>query len=519
VSGSLGWNWIEEGREVEEMARVQAATGFAKDLAYRAWVAARGGVYVWVDQQTQPSQYLAHLPERDLVTSRGTLTLVNPEMMSRQVYELQRRATGMRSHITSLNPLRPENAADPWESAALQELARGHREISAVGELDGEPHMRLIRPLITEKSCLPCHASQGFREGDLRGAISVSVPLTPLSSVARRHFTVLTIGHGGIWVAGLAGLVFASYHLHRQVQNRLFAERELQHSEAERTLLAEHNARLQAEKLLAVTHTKLSLAAAIQRQLVPDKPPKWPGIEIAAVLRPSEATSGDFYDFLRFPDNSWGLLIGDVCGHGIDAAMVMAAASSHVRSMAGFCSDPAQILTRLNDYLVNESADGRFVTVFLARIDPRTYELSYASAGHQSVLLKSDGAVFALDATNLPLGVLADLPMEFAPLRILEPGDTLVLMTDGISETRNRNGELFGMARVVESLRAHASSSADAAAEALYEATRRFSGDGPQEDDITTVVLRMIGPPAAQPNVPLTSDPDSCVRPVAESPM
>jgi sigma-B regulation protein RsbU (phosphoserine phosphatase) len=324
----------------------------------------------------------------------------------------------------------------------------------------------------------------------------------------------MTVGHGLIWVAGLAGLVFASHHLHRQVQNRLSAERELQYSEGERALLEEHNARLLAENLLAVTHTKLSLAAAIQRQLVPEKPPELPGIEIAAVLRPSEATSGDFYDFVRFPDNSWGFLIGDVCGHGIDSAMVMAVASSHVRSLAGFCSDPAQILTRLNDYLVNQSSDGRFVTVFLARIDPCTHEFSYASAGHQCILLKYNGAVHALDATNVPLGVLAHFATESAPVQILEPGDTLVLMTDGVWETHNRNGELFGMARVVELLRAHASSSAEATAEALYEATRRFAGDGPQEDDITFVVLRLDGRAQVHQHVPLTSELDCRDRPL-----
>jgi hypothetical protein len=168
-----------------ENGRIWARTHFEKDVLYRLWNASAGGVYLPVSDKTPPNPYLSHLPERDLTTPSGrVLTLINPAYMTRQVHELAREKFQVRGHITSLNPIRPENFPDAWETAALQAFGKGTTEVSSVEKLDGQPFLRLMRPLVTEKSCLACHGKQGYKLGDIRGGISIAVPIGPLWSVA-----------------------------------------------------------------------------------------------------------------------------------------------------------------------------------------------------------------------------------------------------------------------------------------------------------------------------------------------
>lgn len=128
-----------------------------------------GGVYVPVTEKTQPNPLLADIPERDIRTSSGKiLTLMNPAYMTRQAYELGFKEYGVRAHITSLKPIRPENAPDSWETKALQAFERGGKEIYSVETIEDKEYFRLMNPLITEKGCLLCHARHGYKENDIR---------------------------------------------------------------------------------------------------------------------------------------------------------------------------------------------------------------------------------------------------------------------------------------------------------------------------------------------------------------
>lgn len=159
VAASLVWNLFQIKKEILEEARIQAQVAFEKDIVYRQWNAGHGGVYVPVTEETQPNPYLSDMPERDITTPSGKrLTLMNPAYMTRKVHELAKEKYRVLGHITSLNPIRPENAPDPWETKALQAFERGEIEISSVEEIEGKEYMRLMRPLIVEKECLKCHA-------------------------------------------------------------------------------------------------------------------------------------------------------------------------------------------------------------------------------------------------------------------------------------------------------------------------------------------------------------------------
>ncbi len=230
---SLAWSVEQQRQETREVARAQARTAYSKDVSYRRWNAVYGGVYVPVTEDIQPNPYLAHLPERDITTSAGEqLTLINSAYMTRLVHELEKLDGNILGHITSLKPIRPENAADQWETEALQAFETGSIEVSRITEIGGEDHMRLMRPLFTEEACLKCHAAQGYKVGDIRGGISVSIPMKPLRAISRRHMFTILLTHTMLWVLGLAGIGAGSRQIRRRVRESRQAEAALRASEA-----------------------------------------------------------------------------------------------------------------------------------------------------------------------------------------------------------------------------------------------------------------------------------------------
>ena len=208
---ALSFAWSLRGEEVEmiKLATLEARVSLEKDILYRHWAARQGGVYVPVTPQTPPNPYLAHLPERDLVTPSGRqLTLVNPSYMTRQVDEMGKTEYGILGHITSLNPLNPANAPDAWERQALEVFVKeGKREVIAVAPIGGVPYLRMMSPLVTTKACLECHAAQGYKVGDIRGGLSASIPLAPYYAATAAHRQVMAGVHLLLWLIG--GGIFA----------------------------------------------------------------------------------------------------------------------------------------------------------------------------------------------------------------------------------------------------------------------------------------------------------------------
>lgn len=238
IIASMVWDVVEQNRETREHARIEARSIYEKDVLYRRWNAGHGGVYVPVRGDTQPNPYL-DVPERDIVTSSGRLlTLMNPAYMTRQVHELGTESMGVLGHITSLNPIRPENGPDAWEAEALQAIAKGEPEVSSIERIGGAAYMRLMSPLPTEESCLKCHAVQGYKVGDIRGGISVSVPMQPLYAVARRRTATFLGLHVALWLLGAIGILLACRTIQRHFAARESTESALHESEERyRTLI------------------------------------------------------------------------------------------------------------------------------------------------------------------------------------------------------------------------------------------------------------------------------------------
>ena len=232
---SLIWNYQYLKSSVFELARIQAKSTFDKDILYRRWNADNGGVYVVPTKKTPPNPYLAILDDRDVVCTTGkNLTLINPAYMTRQVHELGAEAGGVQGHITSLKPIRPENAPDSWERKALLSFEQGVEEKVELIEGDNGTVLRFMRPLETEEACLKCHEAQGYKVGDIRGGISVSVPFGPFQDILQGEQKGILFGHGIIGILGFLGLWSGG---RRWCQSR----KNLTHSLQETRLLAGKN--------------------------------------------------------------------------------------------------------------------------------------------------------------------------------------------------------------------------------------------------------------------------------------
>lgn len=228
IAASLVWNVYHKKEEIFAEGRTQARVAYEKDVIYRRWNAGHGGVYVPVTEETQPNPYLSDVPERDITAPSGKrLTLMNPAYMTRKVHELEKKKHGVRGHITSLNLIRPENAPDSWETEALRAFERGETEISSVERIENKEYMRLMRPLITEKGCLRCHAKQGYHEGDIRGGISVSIPMESLRAIEHKSILTFALAHGLLWLVGLIGIGIGTQRLRQSELERKQAEIEI----------------------------------------------------------------------------------------------------------------------------------------------------------------------------------------------------------------------------------------------------------------------------------------------------
>jgi two-component sensor histidine kinase len=230
ISVSLVWNLIEMRHWVVEMARTQANMAYDKNIIYRRWNTDHGGVYVEVTDNVRPNPFLKDLPERDLKTTAGkVLTLINPALMMREVYELTEIEHGISERLVSLDPLNPENLADEWEATALKDFGRGLDFVSNIEDVGGTERLRFVRPLRTEKSCLRCHSSQGYMEGDIQGAISIMLPMKRLWLTARRSASMLVSAHLLLWLLGGVGIIMAATRLRQSEEetDNALAEKEV----------------------------------------------------------------------------------------------------------------------------------------------------------------------------------------------------------------------------------------------------------------------------------------------------
>jgi len=237
---------------------------------------------------------------------------------------------------------------------------------------------------------------------------------------------------------------------------------------------------------------QLSIAHELQQRLYKASV-SVPGFDIAGATFSAVQTNGDYFDFIELPDGCVGMVVGDVSGHGIGAALVMAQTRAYLRAFAKKESDPGMLLTLLNQELAADLDKEHYVTLILARLDPQQHLLDYASAGHlPAYLLNHSGEIKSvMESNGIPLGIMRDYEFSKSNSFKLSPGDTVFLLTDGITEAQALDETEFGFDRAIDIVKFHQQQPARQILEQLYQNARAFSENKPQEDDITSIICKM----------------------------
>lgn len=238
---------------------------------------------------------------------------------------------------------------------------------------------------------------------------------------------------------------------------------------------------------------ELEIAKGIQQSFLPDTAPKIAGVEIAAKNVPALEVGGDFYDFIPLGKDQWGLVIADVSGKGVPAALFMALSRTLIRASTLANADPSVAIGHANQLICEDSKTSMFVTLFYAILDSKAMTLNYVNAGHNPPLLLKDTSsdVVLLKAKGIALGVTDEVDLQSVRVD-LRPGDVLVLYTDGVTEAINDREEEFGEERLLRVIRENRALPADAILEKILAAITSFAGERPQHDDITLMVLRAV---------------------------
>jgi serine phosphatase RsbU (regulator of sigma subunit) len=258
-----------------------------------------------------------------------------------------------------------------------------------------------------------------------------------------------------------------------------------------RRLVRQQAAELQARERL---EQELQVAQLIQRQFLPRELPELSGWLVATYYQPAKAVGGDFYDFIELPDGRIGLVCGDVTGHGVPAALVMATTHSILRGGAPQLVSPAKVLERANNLLLQDIPPQMFVTCLYGVLDPASGRLRYANAGHNPPYVHTGDGVVELRATGMPLGAMPDMTYEEKEAT-LGPGDTLLLHSDGLVEAHDPERKMFGFPRLAQLMKG--CSGGPELIQLLLGELDGFTGPGwEQEDDITLVALQRAAVPA-----------------------
>ena len=241
------------------------------------------------------------------------------------------------------------------------------------------------------------------------------------------------------------------------------------------------------------TEYEIETARKIQQSFLPEAPPVVNGFELAALSIPAEEVGGDFYDFIPISDDLVGIVIADVSGKGIPAALFTGLSQALIRAGTSDHSSPSNAVQKANALILNEAKSSMFVTLFYTALDSKRKVLNYVNAGHNPPLLYkgSTGDIIALHAKGIALGVMDSIDFE-QKQQELESNDLVVFYTDGVTEAINSDMEEFGMERLKQTIRENSKMAAQDFIEKIKNEVLEFSSGQPQFDDITLVAIKVM---------------------------
>jgi len=241
--------------------------------------------------------------------------------------------------------------------------------------------------------------------------------------------------------------------------------------------------------------TALKLAEEVQQNLLPSEPPALPGFDIAGTSKYCDETGGDYYDYFTFSNGHLRIVVADASGHGVGAAMLMTTFRALLRQRATMGGDIARIISDVNRELARDvEGSGRFMTVFFLEIEPENHTLNWVRAGHEPAILYNtrEDSFLELTGEGMALGVVEHLEFQKYTHHGWTPDSIIVVGTDGIRESQNEDGEMFGPDRFRAAIRRHAIKPAAEIQTRIIEELEIFQGETSQEDDITLVVVKLL---------------------------
>ncbi|MBF0160649.1 MAG: DUF3365 domain-containing protein [Magnetococcales bacterium] len=491
IAASLGWNLQVVDDNMTGVAMSVGRAFFEEIQTTRLWNARHGGVYVPITETTQPNPYLKG-EDRDVVTTGGLrLTKINPAFMTRQIAELAKEQSGVQYHITSLRPVRPENAADAWETQVLQGFATGrYREFFEF--IADAGHYRYMGVLPIQESCLTCH-SRGYRLGDVRGGISVTIPAQPYLASAGRARVHLWVMHLLVWGAG--SLLFYLFRRFREQQMRLLDEKN-------RALSLERDAAEQARQEATAAHAQITdsilYAKNIQSSLLPDRAlfcDRLP--ESFVIWMPKDWVGGDLL-FADLTETPWLLVVADCTGHGVPGALMTMLVASGLRSLVPGMDrrDPAALLAATSRFVKTalrqdtpEAGSDDGLDMAVCSLDSSARRLVFAGA-RLPLLYVHQQAFRTIPGDRQSLGYKSsDVHFAFTNhILEMEEEDVYWLATDGISsQLGGPQGFPFGSSRLRDLLSGVVQQPMAVQRETLLSVLQAYQGERQQVDDITVV--------------------------------
>ncbi len=476
ISTAVRAGWLVtaiRGRYDEKIIDILRAQVFKQKLSYAFDLSGLNGITVNLAREL-------YFLSNKLKTTDFRLTLVNPGDKIRSLIGLISPGAKLPS-VAGVDDL----PADP--KGLEEQLARVEAEH---GEIRKNLQTNPVFQFVDRESCWLCPFCGQLAE-DVKIGSRVSIPAQQVELVYR--------------------------HLHRRCKSYSAVNPKfLAHAELDATIKRINGEKFSASKqFTAQLETKVrsletkatwadsfeqSMKIAVDRQkrLLPSRAPEIPGCEVAISYRPAQQVSGDFYDFIDMGEGRMGISLGDVAGHGIEAGILMGMTKKVLNIRASELRDPVEAMKRTNVDIYPDMDRQTFVTAFLGMYDPATRRFTYARAGHNPPLLinrSRQPTVEKLEAGGLMLGMsqaaVFDRVMQGKTLD-LRSGDVLLFYTDGLEEAKNRDQELFGLGRCQEVVEQEADKPASYILGALSRAVDKFSGDVPQEDDITTICLKIL---------------------------
>jgi len=308
----------------------------------------------------------------------------------------------------------------------------------------------------------------------------------PLSFVAKDGEQIFV--EGNISPRILEGNVIAAHCIFRDITESKKADEALKENGKKLHRYSKH-----LEQIIA----SLNVAKEVQQSLLPKRQPKVKRLDIAGCSLYCDETGGDYYDYIKLPhmgSDVYGIIVGDVCGHGVSAALQMASVRAYLHGRVAQVGTVAEIITDVNRLVSTDAMETAvFMTLFFLKIEACTGRLSWVRAGHDPALIYCPDLNHfeKLEGKGLPLGV--DKSYQYrAHTAVVKPEQLLILTTDGILESRNIKGEFFGKERLKESIRRNADLGAEGIKLAIIDAVRNFRGEAKQDDDITLVILKFL---------------------------